>query len=248
MDTLRTASMTSQPWAGSRTLGSRHDQLPRRLSLHRRVPRRSSDLAADLPLPHVRAAAAGRARHRGAAAPQPGRVDAPLRRSLQAHRVAVRLGRLGQEGVDLSRDPRRERRLDGRGRHQHLLGRALRHDDRRRGSLGQAVRQLAHRVVQGSRHDGARLGRQADDRRRPRHQRRRVRLDRRHVGGARRLRGGGGDSGDRHPAARARLAGAARAAARQRRARARARHRLRRLHGDRAAPRRRRNASTSPTR
>ncbi len=59
--------------------------------------------------------------------PQPGRVDAPLRRALQAHRVAVRLGRLGQEGVGLPRAARREHRLDGRGRHQPVLGRALRH-------------------------------------------------------------------------------------------------------------------------
>ena len=72
------------------------------------------------------------------------------------------------------------------------------------------------------------------------HQRRRVRVDRRHVGGARRLCRRRGHSGDRHPAARASLARAARAAARQRRARARARHRLRRLHGDRPAARRRR--------
>ena len=65
--------------------------------------------------------------------------------------------------------------------------------------------------------------------------RRRVRLDRRHLGGAGRLRRRGRHSGDRDPAARQGLAGAARAAARQRRARARARHRLRRLHGDRPA-------------
>ena len=42
---------------------------------------------------------------------------------------------------------------------------------------------------------------------------------------------------DRHPAARQGVGGAAGAAARQRRAGAGARHRLRRLHGDRAAPR-----------
>ena len=104
------------------------------------------------------------------------------------------------------------------GRHEHLLGRALRPRDRRRGSLGQAVRQLAHRIVQGSRHDGARLGRQADDRRRRGDPRRRLRVDRRHVGRARRLRRGRRHPRDRHPAARHGHAGAARAAARQRRA------------------------------
>ena len=51
---------------------------------------------------------------------------------------------------------------------------------------------------------------------------------------------GRGHSRDRDPAARARLSRAARPAARERRAGARARHRLRRLHGDRAAPRHRR--------
>ena len=52
----------------------------------------------------------------------------------------------------------------------------------------------------------------------------------------------------RDPAARQDLDGAAGAAARQRRAGARARHRLRRLHGDRAASWPPRRASTSPTR
>ena len=52
----------------------------------------------------------------------------------------------------------------------------------------------------------------------------------------------------RDPAARQDLDRAARPAARERRARARARHRLRRLHGDRAAARRARKASTSRTR
>ena len=45
-------------------------------------------------------------------------------------------------------------------------------------------------IVQGSRHDGARLGRQADDRRRHGRPRDRVRVDRRHVGRARGLRRG----------------------------------------------------------
>ena len=177
-----------------------------------------------------------------------GRVDAALRRALQAHGLAVRLRRLGQEGVDLPGASRRERRLDGRGRHEPVLGRALRPRARRRRSLGEAVRQLAHRIVQGSRHDGARLGRQADDRGRRGRPRDRVRLDRRHVGGARRVRRRRRHSGRRDPAARHGHDRAARAAARQRRARARARHRLRRLHGDRAAAGRRKRASTSPTR
>ena len=49
-----------------------------------------------------------------------------------------------------------------------LWGGALRRPARARRPLGQAVRQLAHRIVQGPRHDGPGLGGQADDRRRRR--------------------------------------------------------------------------------
>ena len=74
----------------------------------------------------------------------------------------------------------------------------------RRRPVGQDVRQLAHRLVQGPRDDRARLGRQADDRRRRRRPRGRLRVDRRHLGGAGRLRRGGRHPGGRDPAARAR--------------------------------------------
>ena len=56
--------------------------------------------------------------------------------------------------------------------------------------VGQAVRQQAHRVVQGPRHDRAGLGGQADDRRRQLDRGRRVRLHRATLGLAGRLRGG----------------------------------------------------------
>ena len=76
----------------------------------------------------------------------------------------------------------------------------------------------------------------------------RLRVDGRHVRVARGVRRRRRNPVDRHPAARQGLDGAARAAARQRRARAVARHRLRRLHGDRAAACRSKRACTSPTR
>ena len=103
--------------------------------------------------------------------------------------------------------------------------------------LDQAVRHGAHRVVQGPRHDGARVGRAADDRRRQAGARDRLRVHRRHVRVAGGVRRRGRDSRHRDPAARQGLDGAAAAAARQRRARAVGRHRLRRLHGDRPAAR-----------
>ena len=125
-------------------------------------------------------------------------LDEALRGPLQDQRVALRLRRLGQEGMGPARDRRRQHRLALRGRHQPLLGRALRQDHRRRRPLGQAVRQHPQRLVQGPRHDRARLAGQADDRRRRAHQGRRLRLDRRHLGGAGRLLRRG-----RHPVHRA---------------------------------------------
>ena len=55
------------------------------------------------------------------------------------------------------------------------------------GPVGQAVRQLAHRQLQGSRHDRAGVDGAADDRRRQAGARRGLRLDGRHLGLARRL-------------------------------------------------------------
>ena len=75
-----------------------------------------------------------------------------------------------------------------------------------------------------------------------------LRVDRGHLGGARRLRGCGGDPGRRLPAAGQDLARAADPAGRERGHRVRARHRLRRLHGDRQAGGASATASTSPTR
>ena len=143
-------------------------------------------------------------------------------------------GRLGQEGVGGALHRQREHRVDVRGQLQPLLGRPLRQAAPRRGPLGQAVRQLAHGVVQGPRHDRAGLRGQADDGGRRAHRRRRLRLHRRHLGRARRLLRGGGHPGGGAPAEGQGLDRPARAAARQRRARALARHRLRRLHGGRA--------------
>ena len=149
--------------------------------------------------------------------------------------MALRLGRVGQEGMGVPRRSRREHRLDGRRGHEPDVGRALRPRARHGRALDQDVRPVAHRLVQRSRHDGAGVDRAADGRRPQAGTRRRVRLDRRYVGVARRVCRRGGDSVDRHSAARQGFDGAARAAARQRRARAVARHRFRRLHGDRAA-------------
>ncbi len=163
------------------------------------------------------------------------RVETDVRRPLQADGMALRLGRVGQERMGLPRRPRREHRVDGRGRHQPDVGRAIRARARHGRALDQDVRAVAHGILQGSRHDGARLGRPADDRRQEARSRRRVRLHRRHVGIARRVCRRRRDSFDRHPAAWQGVDRPARAAARERRARAVARHRLRRLHGHRAA-------------
>ena len=155
----------------------------------------------------------------------------PLRRALPAQRLPVRLGRVGQEGVGGALPRRRERRLHLRGRHEPAVGGPLRQDDRRRGPVGEAVRQLPHRIVQGPRHDGPGLGRQADDRRRPADRRHRLRLHRRHLRRAGQLLRRRRHSRRRAAAAPQGVAGAARAAAGQRRAGAEPGHRLRRLHG-----------------
>ena len=54
-------------------------------------------------------------------------------------------------------------RLDRRGRDEPLLGRAARPRDRRARPVGQALRQLAHRQLQGPRDDGARERRAPGD-------------------------------------------------------------------------------------
>ena len=221
----------------------------RPLSLHRRLRRRLPARRGHLPLPDLRRPARGRARPRGAADAQRGRVDEAVRRALQAHALALRLGRLGQEGV--GRAARRATRTSSRcyegGTNlfwAERYGRELGLDDLWVKLCGNShtgsFKDLGH--------DGAGLDGQADDRRRQADPRDRLRLDRRHLGRARRLRRGGGHPRRGAPAARQDLDRAARAAARQRRARARARHRLRRLHGDRASSSPRRRASTSPTR
>ena len=148
-------------------------------------------------------------------------------------RVAVRLRRLGQEGVDLPRVPRRKRRFDGRRWDEYLPGGTLGREMGARRPLGEDVRQLAHRIVQGSGMTVlVSVVKQmiADGR----SHRRRLRVDRRHVGGPRRLRGGRRHSGDGHSAARGfrRRSSSSRSPTAHC---ARARHRLRRLHGDRPA-------------
>ena len=199
-------------------------------------------------MPHLRGPARGPARPGGAPVAVGRRLDPALRRALSPQHVPLRLGRVGQEGVGAALHRQREHRVDVRGQLEPALGRPLRQAAPRRGPVGQAVRQLPHRVVQGPRHDGAGLRGQADDRGRPAHRRRRLRLDRRHLRRARRLLRGG-----RHPLGGAPAEGQgvdrpARAAARQRRAGALARHRLRRLHGRRPGDHQGEDASTWPTR
>ena len=155
-----------------------------------------------------------------------------LRRPLQADDLAVRQRGLGQEGVGGAPRRGRQRRLAGRGRHQPLLGRAVRRAARPGRSLGQDVRQQPHRVVQRPRDDRAGLHGQADDRRGCADQGRGLRLDRRHLGGAGGLLRGGRHPGRGDPAARQDQRPAADPADRQRRAGALGGHRLRRLHGD----------------
>ena len=100
-----------------------------------------------LPLPHVRRPARGRPRHGGAPRSERHGVDEALRRPLDAHAVAVRLGRVGQARVGGPDGARRVHRLDRRGRDERLLGRAARPRDRRARPVDQALRELAHRAA-----------------------------------------------------------------------------------------------------
>ena len=186
----------------------------------------------------MRRPARGRARPRGAQGPQRGVLDQAVRRALPAHDLALRLGRVGQEGVGAAPHRRRERRVDDGGRDEPAVGRALRQEHRPARAVGEAVRGLAHRVVQGPGDDGAGVDGQADDRRRQADPRGRLRVDGRHLGGAGGLRGRRGHPRHGDPAARQDLDRAAGAAARQRRGGAGRRRRLRRLHGDGPAARR----------
>ena len=82
------------------------------VSVHQRAMR--SHLSAELhrvPMPAVPFAAGGAARHGGAGQPQRGGVDEALRGPLQEQRVALRLRRLGQEGMDSAADQRRQHRV-----------------------------------------------------------------------------------------------------------------------------------------
>ena len=211
------------------------------VSVHQ--PAMRSHLSAELhrvPMPAVPFAAGGAARHGGAGRPRRGGVDEALRGALQEQRVALRLRRLGQEGVDSAADQRRQRRVALRRRDEPVLGRALRQGHRGGGPVDQALRQHAQRVVQGPRHDGAGLAGQTDDLGGRADQGGGVRLDGRHLGGA----------GDvlrrrRHPIRRAAAAGqdlhrAVDPAGFQRRPGALPGHRLRRLHeagaGDHQGP------------
>ena len=150
--------------------------------------------------------------------PQRRRVDAPVRRPLQAHRrgpTARRSGarRNGCAPTSATSTSSRWTRAAPTCFWAERFGR----DARTRRPVGQAVRQLAHRLVQGPRHDRAGVDGQADDRRRQHRAGRRLRVDRRHLGGAGGLRRRGRHSGAGAPAARQGLHGAAGAAAGQRR-------------------------------
>ena len=202
-------------------------------------------------LPHLRRPARGRARSRGPARPQRRGVDEALRRALQAHALAVRLGRVGQARVGRARGaattPSSRPAKGGTNLFwAERLGREI--------GLGDLwVKQCGNAhigLVQGSRDDRARQRRAAGDRARATLKSRAVACastgDTSRV--ARGVRRGRGAPGRRAPAARQGLDRAARPAARARRAGARARHRLRRLHGDRARSSPRRTSSTSRTR
>ena len=94
-----------------------------------------------------------------------GGVDAAVRRALQAHRRGPTARRCGARRSGCCPSIRDENivSMDEGGTNlfwAERFGRAL--GPRR--AVGQAVRQLAHRVVQGPRDDGARLDGQADDR------------------------------------------------------------------------------------
>ena len=82
------------------------------LSLHLRLRGRVRARRDHLQVPEVRRPPRGRPRHGGAQDPQRRRLDEAVRRALHAHVVALRLGRLGQEGVGPAARARRERRLD----------------------------------------------------------------------------------------------------------------------------------------
>ena len=177
--------------------------LPSRLPLRRRLPRRPLDLAADLSLPDVRRSAPGRARPRRAAPSQRGRLDAAVRRSLQAHGLAVRIRRLGQEGVGVpgASATRTSSRWTKAGTNifwAERYGRELGVEDlwvkmcgnSHTGSFKDLGMTVLVSVVKQMIADGG-----GDPRGR-------LRVDRRYVGGARRLCGGRGHSGDRDPAAR----------------------------------------------
>ncbi len=189
-----------------------------RVPLHRGLPRHPFARAAALSLPQLRRPARGRPRRRSPEVALRRRLDAPLRRSLQAHDLALWLVGVGQKRVGGAERPRRHGRVDGRRRHEPLVGRSFRARARHEGPVDQAVRQLAHRQLQGLGHDGLGLRRAPDDRRRQIGARRGLRVDGRHVGVAGGLLRGGGHSVHRALAARQGDDGAAGAADRQRRA------------------------------
>ena len=143
----------------------------------------------------------------------------------------------------------RERRLHVRGTHQLLLGRAAGPGDRGRGPLGQALRQQPHGLVQRPGHDRARLGGQADDRRRDSPIRAVACASTGDTSAALAAYGAAaGIPASRLVAQGQGLDGPAHPAHRQRRARAGPGYRLRRLHAHRQSRSPRTRASTWPTR
>ncbi len=140
----------------------------------------------------MRGPARSRARHRGTALARACRLAQALRRALQAHALAVWIGRLGQARMGRAECVGRSHRFDGRGRHQSFLGRALRPAARHERPLGQDVRQQPHGLVQGLGDDRAGVGRAPGGRPRAQSPSDRLCVDRRHVCIARCLRGRGG--------------------------------------------------------
>ena len=167
--------------------------VPLGIPLHRRLCRRPPARRGHLQLPEVRRAARGRRTTSRRSSAQRRRVDAScstIATSAPPGPTARACG--ARRSGSQPQVARRERRVDERGRHQPVLGRALRQE------LGLPelwVKQC------GNSHTGSfkDLGMtvlvstvQADDRRRQADPRGRLRLDRRHLGRARRVRAAAG--------------------------------------------------------
>ena len=188
-------------------LSTRHAQGPshelqRRLPLRRRLSGVVPARHRHLPLPDLRRPARGRrttSRRCAIAAPRRGCGSSTSATSARRGRTARACGarRSGSAPTSATTTSSRWTRAA-----RTSSGRSASAAARRRRRVGEAVRQLAHRIVQGPRDDGARVDGRQMIARRAADPRRRLRLDRRHVRVARGVRGRGGHSGDRRAAAR----------------------------------------------